>query len=196
MAIAYLRVSTKKQDVENQKNEINKFAHERGMEIKKWHKEVVSGKCDKNSRKLGRIIKNMKKDESLIVSELSRLSRTAFESIEILNSCLKKKVNLHCVKENYSCTDDLPSIILGFISSLFSQMERNLIGQRTKEALARKKKEGVVLGRPIGSSKIWLRLLGEKEKIKELLDQKIAKSKIAIIFRISRVTLYKFIATL
>lgn len=196
MAIAYLRVSTKKQDVENQKNEINKFARERGLEISKWHKETISGKCNKNSRKLGAIIRNMKKDESLIVSELSRLSRTAFEAIEILNICLKKKVNLHCVKENYSCTNDLSSIILGFISSLFSQMERNLIGQRTKEALARKKQEGVILGRPVGSSKIWKTLISKSTKIKELLDKKVTKTKIALMLGISRVTLYKFIATL
>lgn len=196
MAIAYLRVSTKRQGVENQKNEIMKFANRNGLDITQWFEEVASGKQSCNSRKLGTIINKMKKDDSLIVSELSRLSRNVFESVEILNTCLKKSVNLHCVKENYSCTNDMASIILGIISSIFSQMERTLISQRTKEALAEKKKDGAVLGRPKGSSRIWSRLLDEKEKIRKLLKEKITKKKIAKIFGISRVTLYKFIAIL
>lgn len=196
MAIAYLRVSTKQQDVENQKNEILKFANLNGLGITKWHEEVVSGNKNKDIRKLGGIISRMKKNDSLIVSELSRLSRSVFESIEILNLCLKNNINLHCVKENYSCTNDMASIILGVISSIFSQMERTLISQRTKEALARKRSEGVILGRPKGSSKIWKRLISEKDKIAELLKNKVTKTKIAKLYGISRVTLYKLIAFL
>lgn len=196
MAIAYLRVSTKQQDVENQKDEITRFAQSRGFKIDKWYKEVVSGKSPANTKKVNEIIRKMKNDDVLIVSELSRLSRTAFESIGILNRCIKKNINLHSVKENYSCTDDLSSIILGVISSIFSELERVRISQRTKEALAKRRQGGAQLGRPKGSSKLWKKLLTQKVTIKKLLDEKVSKSKIARLYGISRVTLYKFIAIL
>lgn len=196
MTIAYLRVSTEKQDADNQREEIIRFAETRDIKIDSWKIEVISGKTESNDRKLGKIIKKLNRGDVLIISEMSRLGRLSFDAISILATCLYKGVDLLSVKENYNCKDNISSKILGIFSCIFSEMERSLISQRTKEALAKKKAEGVILGRPKGSSKIWDKLMINKELIIRMLNDKVSKTKIANTFGISRVTLYKFIAAI
>ena len=55
MTIAYLRVSTGKQHLENQKEEIEKFAARKNLTVNRWVTEVVSGKKKEHDRKLGRL---------------------------------------------------------------------------------------------------------------------------------------------
>lgn len=114
----------------------------------------------------------------------------------LISTTFKKGINLYSIKENYALTGSSNNIIIGVISSLFSWLEREKISQRTKQSLNKLKSEGVKLGRPKGSSKIWNKLLSQKSEIAKLLKEKMAKSKIAKLYGISRVTLYKFIAKL
>lgn len=196
MIRAYSRVSTQKQNLGNQIDEISKFAEKNSLDIDQWYQEIASGKKSLSIRKLGRIIPRMKAGDILIVSELSRLSRDVFDAINILGICLKKGINLYSIKENYTLKSDSNNIMVGIMSCIFSGLEREKISQRTKQSLSKLKNEGVKLGRPTGSSKIWEKLVSKKEKIAKLLKEKIAKSKIAELYGISRVTLYKFIASL
>ena len=142
MIAAYIRVSTDKQNLANQKEEIQRFAREQGMEIDVWVKETISGK-----RKLGWLMRKVRKGDTLIVSEISRLSRSLTEIMEIMGKCLEKNIRLYTVKERYSFDDSINSKVLCFAFGLVAEIERNLISMRTKEALAVKRSEGVILGR-------------------------------------------------
>lgn len=146
MIVGYVRVSTEKQHPENQKEEINRYAVTNCMAIDRWTIEVVSGKKAYNGRKLGRTISQLKKGDTLIVSEVSRLSRNLTDIMTIMGLCLKKGINIYTVKEKYRFDDSINSKILCFAFGLVAEIERNLISLRTKEALAMRRSEGVVLG--------------------------------------------------
>src|ERR1035437_7756472 len=150
MIYGYIRVSTDKQTVENQRFEINRFCIQHEFVVDKWIDETISGTKRVEERLLGKLLKKMKKDDILICSELSRLGRNLMMIMSILNYCMQKDVKVWTIKDNYRLGNDINSKVLAFAFGLASEIERNLISQRTKEALARKKAEGVILGRPIG----------------------------------------------
>ena len=131
--VAYLRVSTEKQFLENQREEIVRFAEGNGMSIDKWYTETVSGSVSSKERKLSGVLDKMRPGDSLIVTEISRLSRTLLEIMTILNSCIKKGVILYSTKEGYVFQNDINSKVLGFAFGLMAEIERNLISMRTKE---------------------------------------------------------------
>ena len=147
MIVAYLRVSTGKQLLENQKNEISAFAQNRNMVIDQWVTEIASGCKQGNDRKLGTLLRRMKKGDSLIVTELSRLSRTLIDIMTIMGTLLQKGVVLYSTKERYSFDNSLNSKVLCFAFGLVAEIERNLISMRTREALALRREQGVKLGR-------------------------------------------------
>ena len=169
MVIAYLRVSTEKQFLANQKEEIMRFAEKNGLSIDKWYTETVSGSVSTKDRKLSELLKRMHPGDTLIVTEISRLSRTLLEIMTILNFCIKKQVVLYSTKEGYVFQDDINSKVLGFAFGLMAEIERNLISMRTKEALARRKQEGMTLGRKKGDTpKIKLLRANKRVLTKEL----------------------------
>ena len=102
-------------------------------------------------------------------------------------------VKIWTIKDNYRLEDDIHAKVLAFAFGLSAEIERNLISQRTKEALARKKSEGFKLGRPPGSKSKRLKLSGHEAEIQELLDKKVSKSAIARKFGVCRPTLISFI---
>ncbi|WP_289185911.1 master DNA invertase Mpi family serine-type recombinase, partial [uncultured Parasutterella sp.] len=150
MIYGYIRVSSDKQTVENQRYEINRFCIEKNMVVNGWIEETISGTKAYNKRELGKLLNRIKKDDLSICAELSRLGRNLFMIMEILNLCMMKEAKVWTIKDNYRLGDDIQSKVLAFAFGLSAEIERNLISQRTKEALARKKSEGVILGRPKG----------------------------------------------
>lgn len=120
------------------------------MEIDRWVTEVVSGKKDQKDRKLGSILQRLKNGDTLIVTEISRLSRTLTEIMTIMGHCLDKGITLYSTKDGYAFDDTINSKVLCFAFGLVAEIERNLISMRTKEALALRKAEGVQLGRRKG----------------------------------------------
>ncbi len=106
---------------------------------------------------------------------------------------MNKGCKVWTIKDHYRLGDDIESKVLAFAFGLSAEIERNLISQRTKEALARKRAEGVVLGRPKGRSSKRVKLSGKEETIKELLRQGVPKTQIAKIFKVDRMTVYNFI---
>lgn len=179
MVVAYLRVSTNKQHLENQQQEIKKFAAHRGLHIDKWYHDVVSGKVSSNDRKLGDLLESLHEGDCLIVTEVSRLSRTLIDIMNIINTCIQRKIVLHSTKEGYTFENNLNSKILGFAFGLVAEIERNLISIRTREALAVRKAEGKKLGRPQGSCPQLNVLIQNKEKVIELMDNSVSYKKIA-----------------
>ena len=197
MVYCYIRVSSDKQTVENQRFEIEKFCVKNELKIDGWIEETISGTKAYNKRELGRLLKKVVKDDLIICAELSRLGRNLFMIMEILNICMTKECSVWTIKDNYRLGDDIQSKVLAFAFGLSAEIERNLISQRTKEALARKKAEGVILGRPKGrkSDKSKYKLNKKDVLIRELLKEGISKRKIASICKVDRNTLARYIDT-
>ena len=193
MIYGYIRVSTDKQTVENQRFEIMNFANGTNIKIDKWIEETISGNMAVEKRKLGALLKKLNKGDILISSEISRLGRNLMMIMSILNICMQKGLHVWTIKDNYRLGNDINSKVLVFAFGLSAEIERNLISQRTKEALARKKNEGAVLGRPKGSKSTRTKLSGKEERIKEMLQEGISKSAIARRMKVSRITLLTFI---
>ncbi len=193
MYYGYIRVSSDKQTVENQRFEINKFCEKQGVAIGGWIEETISGTKNYTKRALGKLLKRVNKDDVIICSELSRLGRNLFMIMEILNICMNRECRVWTIKDNYRLGDDIQSKVLAFAFGLSAEIERNLISQRTKEALARKRAEGVVLGRPVGRKSSHVKLTGKDETIKVLREQGVSIVKIAKIFKVDRMTVAKYI---
>lgn len=198
MIYSYIRVSSDKQTVENQRFEINKFVTRENLKIDGWIEETISGIKNYDKRELGKLLKQIQKDDLIICAELSRLGRNLFMIMEILNICMTKECKVWTIKDNYRLGKDIQSKVLAFAFGLSAEIERNLISQRTKEALARKKSEDVVLGRPKGSKTALTsrKLYGKRELIRGLLAEGCSKRSIAKICKVDRNTLARFMAEL
>jgi DNA invertase Pin-like site-specific DNA recombinase len=193
MVYGYIRVSTDRQTVENQRYEINRFCEKNVMIVGKWVEETISGTKSIDERELGRLLKTMKRDDILVCSELSRLGRNLLMIMGVLNECMNRNIQVWTIKDNYRLGNDINCKVLAFAFGLSAEIERNLISQRTREALARKKAEGVKLGRPKGSKSKVKKLTGREAEIKDLLDKKVPKSVIARILGVHRLTVTEFV---
>ena len=193
MNYGYIRVSSDKQTVENQRYEILQFARKNELVIDGWIEETISGTMQYDKRELGKLLCKVKKNDMILCSELSRLGRSLFMIMEILNQCMQRECIVWTIKDGYRLGDDIQSKVLAFAFGLSAEIERSLISQRTKEALARKKAEGVILGRPKGRRSGHVKLSGKERLISALLIQGIPKVQIAEIFKVNRNTVYKFI---
>ena len=150
---AYIRVSTEMQCQRNQEEEIRKYCNRKEITVDRWVSESVSGTISVEKRLLGKTIRRMRKGDLLICTELSRLGRNMLMIMGILNQCSQRGISIRTIKDNFVLTDNINSKIIAFAFALAAEIERNLISQRTKEALSIKKLEGIRLGRPPGASK-------------------------------------------
>lgn len=192
MVYGYIRVSTDRQSVENQRFEIEKFCKKENIKVDTWIEETISGTKDVDKRKLGNLLEKLQKDDVLICSELSRLGRNLLMIMSILNECMKKEIQVWTIKDNYRLGSDISSKVLAFAFSLSAEIERNLISQRTKEALARKKAEGVHIGRPKGALSKNVKLTGKEEIINKYLNKGKSQVYISKKLGVARGTLIRF----
>ena len=151
MIYGYIRVSTDKQTLENLIFEINNFCKKQGLKIDGWISETISGAKNYDKRRLGKLLRKIKKDDLIICVELSRLGRNLFMIMEILNICMTKECQVWTIKDGYRLGDDIQAKVLAFAFGLSAEIERTLLSQRTKEAMNRLKAEGRKLGRPVGT---------------------------------------------
>jgi len=175
--VAYIRVSTDRQDALNQRNEILNLANEKDLGKVHLVEEVVSGRKRWRDRALGGIVEKMKPNDAIVVAELSRLGRSMLEIMEILNLALERKIRVYAAKGKWELGDSLQSKILAMVFAMAAEIERDLISQRTKNALATKKSQGVRLGRPKGPGKS--KLDGHREDIIEYLSLGVTKKRVA-----------------
>jgi len=195
MIYGYIRVSTDKQTVENQRFEIERFCIKNDIKVEQWIEEIISGTKMPEKRLLGSLLAEVKKGDLIICSELSRLGRSIFMIMSILNHLMNAGVRVWTIKDNYRLGDNIQSKVLAFAFGLSAEIERDLISQRTKEALARKKSEGVVLGRPRGKKSSYVKLTGQEKEIQTLLEKRVSKSAIGRIFGVNRMTVDSFLKT-
>jgi len=192
MTYGYIRVSSDKQTVENQRFEIVNFCQKQAVVVDRWFEETISGVKKVEERQLGTMLKKMRKGDILICSELSRLGRNLLMILSILNSCMEREIQVWTIKDNYRLGNDIQCKVLAFAFGLSAEIERNLISMRTKEALARKKAEGKILGRPKGSKSKIKKLTGREAETQALLDKGVSKSAVAKILGVHRLTVASF----
>lgn len=187
----YIRVSTEFQNCSNQRFELETFAKKQNLTVDECIEEQISSKMPLCQRKLYKLLNKLKKGDIIIATEISRLGRNMLEVMGILQYCLEKECEIITVKENYHLGSDIQSKVLAFAFSLASEIERQLISQRTKESLKRLKNEGKHLGRPYGFS--YRKLQKMHHKIQELLDKQVSKAEIARLMGCTWATLHRYI---
>ena len=195
MKYGYIRVSSDKQTVENQRFEIQEFCKLKNVSIDGWIEETVSGTLPYNKRQLGRLLKKVKKGDVIICSELSRLGRNLYMIMEILSYCMRIGCSIWTIKDGYRLGDDIQSKVLAFAFGLSAEIERNLISQRTREALARLKAEGKRVGREKGSknAKEVNPCYKHDAYIRRAMMRGVSQRKIAKHIRVARSTLRRYI---
>ena len=193
MIYGYIRVSTEWQSYDGQKYEIEQWSARKGLTIGAWVQEKVSGTYSAEKRTLGRLLKKMQKGDILVCTELSRLGRNMMMVMSILNTCSQKGIRIYSIKDNFELSDTLNSKIIAFAFSLAAEIERNLISQRTREALAAKKAAGTRLGRPPGRSKEWYRFRERYPEIIKEMDDGVSLTVLAKRLKIHRNTLSRYL---
>jgi putative DNA-invertase from lambdoid prophage Rac len=193
--VAYLRVSTDQQDLENQRFEIKRYIEHAGIkQAIMWTEDVASGTRKAHDRNLGGVLDSLESGDTLIVSEVSRLARRVLPVMNIIQNCIDRGVTIVAVKEGYTFGNDINSKVIAFAFGIAAEIERNMISARTKEALARKRSEGVRLGRPTGSTKPeHYKLHGNDKVIVRYMDKGVSYSAIARLLDVNRKTLRSYV---
>ena len=197
MTYGYIRVSTEKQDREHQKHEILEYANKNNIGHVEFVEETISSRKKLEDRDLSRLLNELKDGDILITGEVSRLGRSTMEVMEIFQRLLEIGVMVHIIKGGFIIggkENQIQNSALIFAFSLSAKIERELISQRTIEALANRKAKGLKLGRPKGA-KVKSKLDGKEKEIIALLDKKIPVSSIAKIFNVARSTMIHYIKT-
>lgn len=180
--LGYLRTSTEKQEINNQKLEIFEFAKKENLKVDDFIEIQISSRKTPKDRRVEELIERLSKGDTLIVAELSRIGRSTAEVISIINELVKKQVSIIIVKQNFKINsqnkNDITSKVMITMLSLFAELERDLISQRTKEALKTKKNQGIILGKPKGVIQKSM-FDKDKERIEELLNLGLSVRKIA-----------------
>ncbi len=192
--IAYLRVSTDKQELKNQKIEILEYARKKELKIDDFMELQVSSRKTTQARQIDSLLETLQEGDALIVSELSRLGRSLGQIIQIVDTLIKRKVKFIAVKQGMTINgkSDIQTKVMVTMFGLFAEIERDLISERTKAGLAAARAKGKLLGRPkgtLGKSKMD----GKEEEIKDLLAKGVNKTAISKILGVSRTALHSFI---
>ena len=152
MILGYIRVSTDKQNLKNQKSEILNYAQKNKIMIDDFIEVEISSKKNMKERLITKLLEKLKNDDMLIVTELSRIGRSLKEILTIIEQFIENGISIHFIKQNLiinsSNQNDMVSKVMLTMFGLFAELERDLIGQRTKEALKARKAQGITLGRP------------------------------------------------
>jgi DNA invertase Pin-like site-specific DNA recombinase len=189
---AYLRVSTDTQDVANQRHGVVRYCADKRLLEPIFIEDTASGKTDWRTRPLGQLVTRAGQGDVIVVSEVSRLARSTLQVLEIGRECIERGVHLHVAKNGIVFDDSMQSKIVATVLGLVAEIERDFISARTKEALAKRKAEGVKLGRPTGPARS-LRLDAHASKIDDYLAKGIAKVAIAKLLDVTPNTLYAWL---
>lgn len=192
MVYGYVRVSTDHQTVVNQKFEINNFCKSNQLKVGSWIEETISGAKSIEKRQLGLLLKQIQKDDMIICSEISRLGRNLYMIMNILSYCQDMGAVIWTIKDNFRLDGGIQSKVLAFAFGLAAEIERNLNSQRTKEALARVKAEGKILGHRLGEKFKKVKLTGHEKEIRKMVREGKNNVEIGAYFGVHRQTVRVF----
>ena len=188
--VAYLRVSTNEQDLEKNKADILQLANSKKLGHVEWVEEKVSGRVSWKKREIGWVMNELNSGDNLIVSELSRLGRSMLQCMEILSIATEKQIHIFAVKGNWQLDVSIQSKVLAMAFTMAAEIERDLISQRTKEALADRKRSGKPIGRPKGRGKS--KMDDHRTEIERLLNEGSTQRYIASRFNTSPTNLSRW----
>ena len=189
--IGYLRVSTIDQDIDKNRADILAFANDRRFGHVEFVEEKISGKVSWKLRKIKEIIDELKKGDRLLLPELSRLGRSMLEIMEMLSIAKDKGIAIYAIKGGWELDGSIQSKVMAMAFSIAAEIERDLISQRTKEALKARKARGLKLGRPKGPGKS--KLDAHREEIVALLKNGSTKAFISKRYNTSTVNLHNWL---
>ena len=194
--IAYLRISTRTQDLDSQRLAILNFANQEGFQVNQFIQSTISSQKSPNARKINVLLEELQEGDCLIVSELSRLGRSVGEIIRLVDQLVKKQIRFFAIKEGIRLNgkQELQTKVTITLFSLMAEIERDLMSERTKEGIAAARAKGKKLGRPkgkLGRSK----LDGREKEIGEFLKKGVSKTSLARIIGCSKTALIYFIKT-
>jgi DNA invertase Pin-like site-specific DNA recombinase len=189
--VAYLRVSTLEQDLDKNKADILKFSNDKRLGNVDFVEEKISGTVDFKERKIATILEELERGDNIIVSELSRLGRSTLQILQILDIARNKGINVYAIKGGWQLDNTMQSKIVSTMFAMLSEIERDLISERTKEALKARKAQGIKLGRPKGPGKS--KLDNYREEIVAMLKTGYPKSRIARKYGVCRQNLYNWL---
>jgi DNA invertase Pin-like site-specific DNA recombinase len=190
----YLRVSTAKQDVQNQKLEILSYANTSKLTVDDFIAIEISSRRTMKERRIDELLEKLEVGDTLIVSELSRLGRSLGEIIQIVDNLIKKEIRFIAVKQGMIINgrNDIQTKVMITMFGLFAEIERDLLSERTKMGLANARAKGKTLGRPVGRLGKH-KLDGKENEIRELLGYRVSKAAIARKYKVSRTCMVDFI---
>lgn len=188
---AYIRVSTDQQNCSNQRFEIETFAKKNNILIDEWINETISSRKPLEKRKLGKLLQNLKQDDIIITTELSRIARSVVQIFNILQTCLENGCTIITIKEGFHLKADISSKVVAFAFGLSAEIERQMISQRTLESLKRLKTEGKHLGRPFGMT--YRKLKKQHKQIIKLLAKGLSKAEISRLMGCTWQTLNRYL---
>lgn len=187
---AYLRVSTDRQDLDNQRHGILEYAKQKELEPLKFAEDTVSGTKDWSEREIGRLLKEAKPGDIILTAEFSRLGRSALQVMLVLEEAAKRQIAIHIVKNQLIMDGSLNARMMALAFGMAAEIERDFISKRTTEALSRRKAEGKPIGRKKGSTNENKKLDQHADQIKEWLAKGIGKTSIAKMLDCVPLTLY------
>jgi DNA invertase Pin-like site-specific DNA recombinase len=196
--LGYIRVSTERQDINNQRMETLEYGRKHDLKITNFIETEISSRESKKQRRIEELLEGLHAGDTVIVSELSRLGRSTAEVIDIVNELIRLGISLIAIKQNLEIKDgkkmDMQTKVIVTMFSLFAELERDIISERTRQALQAKKAGGKKLGKPKGTIQAS-RLDEKQEAIREFLKHRVPKSAIARMLGTSRTNLVNYIRT-
>ncbi len=192
---AYLRVSTDRQDVDNQRHGILEYANTHGFAPVQFVQDAISGRLAWRERAIGQLLTaTATAGDVVIFAEISRMARSTLQVLEMLEIGMERELHIHLAKQRLILDGALHSRIAATVLGLAAEIERELIAARTREALAKRKAEGQALGRPRGAKNARLKLDEHADAIRRYLDKGISKRSIAKLVGCAESTLYDWLA--
>ncbi|MBP0020972.1 MAG: recombinase family protein [Cyanobacteria bacterium SBLK] len=194
VAYAYLRVSSDRQDVDNQRYGILEYANIRELSPLHFVEDTASGRSQWQSRGVGQLLmETAKAGDQIVFAEISRMARSTLQVLEMLECAMQRELTVHIAKQQMVLDGSMQSRITATVLGLAAEIEREFISLRTTEALAKRKAEGKPLGRPKGKRSQHLKLDDREAEIKSYLAKGISKRSIAKLVDCAPSTLYDWL---
>jgi DNA invertase Pin-like site-specific DNA recombinase len=195
VAYAYVRVSTDRQDLDNQRHGILEYANTHAIGGIEFVEDAESGRVSWQNRTVGKLLtQTSQKGDVVIFAEISRMARSTLQVLEMLECCMRRGISVHIAKQQMVLDGSMQSRIAATVLGLAAEIERELISLRTTEALAKRKAEGKSLGRPKGRKSASLKLDAFETEIRTYLGKGISKRSIAKLLDCSPSTLYDWLS--
>lgn len=189
---AYLRVSTDQQDVANQRHGILEYSNGLSLTNLIFKEDTAPGKKHWKERSLGQMLEEAQPGDTLIFAEVSRMARSTLQVLEILQHCTDNEIAVHIAKQKMRFDGSMQAKITATVLGMAAEIEREFISMRTKEALAARKKNGMILGRPRGIAE-KLKLDEKREVIQDLVNKGVSKRAISKVIECPASTLYDYV---